>query len=103
MNENEYLELVNQLKKKFDENEMKVNIFIKQNIKLKKHIMTFYGIARMLDSLDYVEANEREFIYSHMMSYISDVIDKEVLSCPSYHLSNATTDDITSDLVEVDI
>ena len=97
MNGNEYLELVNQLKKKFDENETKVNIFIKQNIKLKKHIMTIYGITRMLDRLDYVDANEREFIYGLLMSYITDVIEKEVLTCPTYNMST------NSELVEVEV
>jgi len=97
MNENQYLELVNQLKVKFDENEMKTNIFIKQNIKLKKHIMAFYGMLKMLDRIEYVDPNEREFIYGNMMSYIVDVIEKEVLCCPSYNMSE------NSDLIEVEV
>lgn len=98
MNENDYLELVNQLKKKFDENEMKVNIFIKQNIKLKKHIMALHGFCKMFDRLDeYVDTQEREFVLGHMMSYLSDVIDNEILSCPSINLRSS------SDIVEVEV
>ena len=100
MNENDYLDLVNQLKKKFDENEMKVNIFIKQNIKLKKHIMAIYGICKMTDVLDDLsDPQEKEVIYSYLIEYIQNVIDKEILSCPCPNINISKS----SELIEVDI
>ena len=82
MNENDYLDAMNQLKKKFDENEKKVEIFIKENIKLKKHIMVLYGLCKMCDMLDSSsDVMEREFCYSQMRGYLSDVIEQDLLSC----------------------
>ena len=82
MNENDYLELVNQLKRKFDANEKKVNLFIEQNRVLKKHIMVLYGLCKMCDMLDdQSDLMEREFVYQQMRVYLSEVIDSDILCC----------------------
>ena len=47
MNEGDYLEAMNQLKDKFQENDKKVKNLIEQNIQLKKDLMTCYGMVRM--------------------------------------------------------
>ena len=50
INELEYLEAMNQLKTKFDENEIEVKKLKKEVVELKKYIMTIYGLARIIDS-----------------------------------------------------
>jgi len=51
MLEQEYLEMANQLKQKFEENEAKYNLIIQENIELKKMVFTAYGNVRMIDWL----------------------------------------------------
>jgi hypothetical protein len=51
MLEGEYIELTNQLKKKFDENEATVNKLKAILDEVRKSIFGFYGLARALDNL----------------------------------------------------
>ena len=81
MNEGDYLEAMNQLKDKFQENDKKVKNLIEQNIQLKKDLMTCYGMVRMLDmnqpfSLD---SEECSFFISQLRSFLSHVIETEIL------------------------
>ena len=58
MNEQEYLELTNQLKLKFDENEKKTNRAIQNYNELYKVVTICYGLIRT-----YIENNEDYSIY----------------------------------------
>lgn len=88
MNEGDYLEMVNQLKIKFDENERKVKIVMESNIQLKKHIMACYGLSKMVHILDdSIDQQEREFIFSTLRSYLSDVIEQDILCCPQVRVT----------------
>ena len=49
MMEQEYLDMVNQLKVKFDEIDKSNNKLLKNDIEHKKVIMTCYGILRIMD------------------------------------------------------
>jgi hypothetical protein len=83
MNELEYLEAMNQLKTKFDENEIEVKRLKKEVIDLKKYIMTIYGLARIIDSNflgeDYDGDNIRVLI-EMMRGYCSMVVEQSILN-----------------------
>ena len=51
MNEGQYLELVNQLKEKYDMITGKLDRIEAMDMTIKKDIMSSYGIVRMLDHL----------------------------------------------------
>tara|TARA_R110000803_G_scaffold17781_1_gene47788 strand:+ start:491 stop:766 length:276 start_codon:yes stop_codon:yes gene_type:complete len=83
MNENEYLEAMNQLKEKFDANEKKVTNVMEQNIQLKKHLMVAYGLSKMVDILDdSADEYERNYIYGNLRQYLSEVIEQDILCMP---------------------
>lgn len=81
MNEGEYIEAMNQLRDTFQENEIKMKNFIEQNIQLKKDLMTCYGMVRMLDMNQpfSLEAEESSFFISQLRSFLSHVIETEIL------------------------
>ena len=51
MMEQEYLEMVNQLKDKYDEITDKLDRIELQELDMKKDLITAYGVVRMLDNL----------------------------------------------------
>tara|TARA_R110000765_G_C18469424_1_gene550947 strand:- start:105 stop:365 length:261 start_codon:yes stop_codon:yes gene_type:complete len=51
MLEQEYLEMVNQLKDKYDEITDKLDRIELQELDMKKDLITAYGVVRMLDNL----------------------------------------------------
>ena len=51
MLEQEYLEMVNQLKDKYDEITDKLDRIELQDLDMKKDLITAYGVVRMLDNL----------------------------------------------------
>lgn len=75
MLENEYLELSNQLKEKFDENENIMNKLKKENETLKKDLISVYGYIRILDSFaeNTMELDmEIKGLIEILRSYLSD-------------------------------
>jgi hypothetical protein len=85
INELEYLEAMNQLKTKFDENEKEVKKLKKEVVELKKYIMTIYGLARIIDSNflgeDYDGDNIRVLI-EMMRGYCSMVVEQSIMGIP---------------------
>ena len=89
MNENDYLEAMNQLQEKFNANEKKVNAVMEQNIQLKKHLMVAYGLSKMVDIMDdSADEHERNYVYSNLRQYLSEVIEQDILCIPMNY-SNA--------------
>lgn len=81
MNEQMYLDLVNQLKDKFDNNEYLMKRIQKQNMELKKEIVTAFGCMRILDNLihnsygvdgDIVSLSES--LRGHLSTFVEDII-----------------------------
>jgi hypothetical protein len=81
MNEQMYLDLVNQLKEKFDNNEYLMKRIQKQNMELKKEIVTAFGCMRILDSLihnsygvdgDIISLSES--LRGHLSTFVEDII-----------------------------
>ena len=79
MNEGEYLELVNQLKEKFDRNELRLEKIIDSNKSLMKHIMVAYSLARLLDEGEYIELNDYKVFVEILRNYLSNVLEDEVI------------------------
>lgn len=78
MLENEYLELSNQLKEKFDENEKLMTRLKKENETLKKDLMSVYGYIRILDSFaeNTMELDmEIKGLIEILRAYLSDNFD----------------------------
>jgi|TARA_E500000318_G_C3540410_1_gene204383 predicted AAA+ superfamily ATPase len=83
MLEGEYIELTNQLKKKFDENEATVNKLKAILDEVRKSIFCFYGLARALDNLiddDDDAILEVKTISSILRHELSDSVNKMI--CP---------------------
>jgi len=81
MNEGYYLEAMNQLKEKFDNNEYLMKRIQKQNLELKKEIVTAFGCMRILDNLihhsygvdgDIVSLSES--LRGHLSDFVDDII-----------------------------
>lgn len=69
MNEGEYLEMANQLKQKFEDNEKKVIKYISKYNKLYKTQAVCYGLLRSY--IDSTEMAEHDFTLSEIRSYLS--------------------------------
>jgi len=76
-----YLDMVNQLKEKFDNNEYLMKRIQEQNTELKKEIITAYGISRILDNLinncfdiDTEIICLSESLRGHLSTVIEDII-----------------------------
>tara|TARA_R110002167_G_scaffold346148_2_gene556672 strand:+ start:426 stop:692 length:267 start_codon:yes stop_codon:yes gene_type:complete len=81
--EGEYLELVNQLKLKYDDVEEKLISIENKDKKMKKDLMTAYGVVRLLDSMidNAVVGYDNEIIVlvECLRGILSDSIDRYVL------------------------
>jgi len=83
MLEGEYLELVKQLKDKYDEVEAKLESIERRDKELRKDFISAYGIARLLDHL--IDINpvgydvEVVTLVECLRGFLSDSIDKNVL------------------------
>lgn len=74
MNENDYLELVNQLKEKFDlveKHEIKAKIKIQQ---LTKKLCGLYGMSRCLDELIGDRPEVVDYFITTIRSELSDIL-----------------------------
>tara|TARA_R110001632_G_scaffold128918_1_gene242996 strand:+ start:671 stop:925 length:255 start_codon:yes stop_codon:yes gene_type:complete len=84
MNEGEYLDMVNQLKLKYDEVEYKMDSILRMEKIIKKDIIVAYGVARLLDHLMDTSVvpydNEIIVLIEMLRGILSDSIDKHILS-----------------------
>ena len=77
MLEQEYLELVNQLKENFDSKEKVIEKIKEENIELKKNLMSVYGYIRILDFIaNRIDLDvELQNMIDVLRSFLSDVYD----------------------------
>ena len=84
MLEGEYLDLVKQLKDKYDEIEGKLEPIERKDKELRKDFISAYGIARLLDHLIDINPigydNEIVVLVELLRGFLSDAIDKHILS-----------------------
>lgn len=81
MNEGEYLEMVNQLKKKYDENELRVKEVRENYELLVKEVVSVYGVFRLIDKLiDYEQEIDTEIrvLCSALRSQLSELYEEIV-------------------------
>jgi hypothetical protein len=86
MLEGEYLELVAQLKEKYDMITSKLDKVELMEIDIKKDLMTAYGVVRLLDHLISTSLvgydNEIIVIVEVLRGLLSDCMDKHILEIP---------------------
>lgn len=86
INDGQYLEMVNHLKKLYDGIEEK-NIKLElEKIELKKILITSYGLVRIVDNfVDIIHnvPNELEVLVSSLRSYLSEETDKHIFNIKS--------------------
>ena len=84
MLEGEYLDLVKQLKDKYDEIEGKLESIERKDKELRKDFISAYGITRLLDHLIDINPigydNEIVVLVELLRGFLSDAIDKHILS-----------------------
>lgn len=80
INSGQYLEMANQLKEKFDENEKMMNQIKKQNMDLKKDIMTAYSLIKIIDDQEYVDGADIGVMVTMLRSILSDSIENKVVN-----------------------
>ena len=84
MNEGDYLDMVNQLKEKYDEVESKMETILNMEKIIKKDLIVAYGVARLLDHLMDSSVipydNEIIVLIEMLRGILSDSIDKHILS-----------------------
>jgi len=95
--ENEYLELVKQLKDKYDANEALVERISRNNINLKKHIMVAYSLTRIVDDGDFVDPTDHKVFLEILRGHLSRVVEMEILRCECGNVR------VTPELEEVDL
>lgn len=78
MNENEYLELVNQLKDKYNEIEKREIEMKKKMQEIQKQLCAIYGLSRILDTFFEGLPPGIEFITGTIRSLLSDMIFKDL-------------------------
>tara|TARA_R110000796_G_scaffold240937_1_gene362192 strand:+ start:45 stop:299 length:255 start_codon:yes stop_codon:yes gene_type:complete len=83
MNEGEYLELVGQLKLKYDEVEAKMSSIERLEKIMKKDLITAYGVVRLLDHLIDTNPvgydNEVVVLVEMLRGVLSDCVDRHLL------------------------
>jgi len=86
-NENEYLESMNRLKDKFDQNEELVKQALVDKDKLRKHLITAYGLIRLIDNGFDDEMGgligQTSILIEALRGYLSDAIENDVLKINS--------------------
>tara|TARA_R110000803_G_C11841893_1_gene304701 strand:- start:326 stop:580 length:255 start_codon:yes stop_codon:yes gene_type:complete len=80
-NSNEYLDMANHAKELVEKAEEKMYVYKKQNIELKKEILSIYGVVRILDQLIDVSDIPAEIILlsETLRGYISEYVDINIL------------------------
>ena len=84
MNEGDYLDMVNQLKVKYDEVESKMDSILRMEKIIKKDLIVAYGVARLLDHLMDTSVvpydNEIIVLIEMLRGILSDCVDRHILS-----------------------
>ena len=84
MNEGEYLELVGQLKLKYDEIEEKMATVARLETIIKKDLITAYGVVRLVDHLLDTNPigydNEMVVLIEMLRGVLSDAVDKHIIN-----------------------
>ena len=77
MLEGEYLELVDDLKKKFEAKEEEVNVFKERISILEKDLLSAFGIVRVIDYFCSVTDTDEELkvLISSLRTYLSECYD----------------------------
>ena len=81
MLENDYLELAEQLQNKFNQNERLVNRITQNNIDLKKKIMVAYSLIRIIDSGEFIDANDTKVFIEMLRGHLSKVVEEDIIRC----------------------
>ena len=78
LNDSQYLEEMNEMKKMYDKKEEEIIKYKKENYQLKKDLMSCYGMIRILD----IQFNNGEFsgdelknVIEFLRGYLSNVFD----------------------------
>ena len=71
MTEQEYLEMSNQFKEIMDEKDSKLQLALRNELDLKKVIMTSYGMLRVLDHM----TDDVEIMLEHRLESCKDMIE----------------------------
>tara|TARA_R110000803_G_scaffold39715_2_gene85645 strand:+ start:1541 stop:1819 length:279 start_codon:yes stop_codon:yes gene_type:complete len=89
MLEGEYLELVDQLQKKYNDNEIKFGSLKLENKMLKKEVITAYCVIRLIDNLSQNEfeisdelKSMIEILRGHLSTTYDDVISIRIPPLP---------------------
>ena len=80
--EQEYLEMVNQLKDKYDEITDKLDRIELQELDMKKDLITAYGVVRMLDNL----ISNSHIPYDNEVVTIVEVLRGLLSNCMDRHI-----------------
>ena len=80
--EQEYLEMVNQLKDKYDEITDKLDRIELQELDMKKDLITAYGVVRMLDNL----ISNSHIGYDNEVVTIVEVLRGLLSNCMDRHI-----------------
>lgn len=82
-NEQMYLDMVNQLKEKYDEITTKIESIERRDTELRKDFVTAYGVIRLLDHLissSVVGFDDEVVIMVEVLrGFLSDCVDKHIL------------------------
>jgi len=97
MLESEYLDMVKQLKDKFDENEVRVASVTRDNINLKKNIMVAYSLARIMDEGEFIDVSDYKVFLEMLRGHLSRVIEMDIIRCPCGNVR------VQNNIIEVDI
>ena len=81
MNSSEYLEMANQLKTKFEENEKLVNRIIENNVDLKKKIMVAYSLIRIIDSGEFIDSSDTQVFIEMLRAHLSKIVEMDIIRC----------------------
>ena len=81
MLESQYLDMVKQLKDKYDANEALVERISRNNINLKKHIMVAYSLTRIVDEGEFVDTDDHKVFLQILRGHLSRVVETEILRC----------------------
>tara|TARA_R110000764_G_scaffold177845_1_gene264055 strand:- start:306 stop:572 length:267 start_codon:yes stop_codon:yes gene_type:complete len=83
-NEQMYLDMVNQLKLKYDEVEQKLDIIERRDKELQKNFLTAYGTIRLIDHLvsnSPVGFDDEVVIMVEILrAFLSDCVDSHILN-----------------------
>lgn len=83
MNENEYIEMSNHLKKIYDEMDSRNKKLTADKIELQKILMSAYGFSRVIDNLtnDIMDIPaDLVLLIEHLRGFLSDELDRYVFN-----------------------